>query len=194
MSLYSHTAREVSLTKAQPCMPLISTMHGQPFLTHWGRVTHICVGNLTIIGSDNGLSPCRCQAIIWKNVGILLIGPLGTNFSEMLFEIHTFSFKKIHLKMSSGKRRPFCLGLNVLILLRIPVMQYGSTPSEANKYAFTNLGSPIVYSLSLNHAIANNQNYGEYDKNNLRWSKRTSLHYHAQVEMRKYRYYHVYRW
>ena len=46
-------------------------------------------------------------------VCILLIGPLGTNFSGMLIEIHTFSFKKIHLKMSSGKWRPFCLGLNV---------------------------------------------------------------------------------
>ena len=54
------------------------------------------------------------QAITWTNVGILLIGPLGTNFSEMLIEIHIFSFKKIHLKMSSGKWRPFCLGLNVL--------------------------------------------------------------------------------
>ena len=85
--------------------------------THWGRVTHICVGYLTIIGSDNGLSPVRRQAITWTNVGILLIGPLGTNFSEMLIEIHTFSFKKIHLKMSSGKWRPFCLGLNVLITL-----------------------------------------------------------------------------
>ena len=84
-------------------------------LTHWGRVTHICVGNLTIIGSDNGLSPGRRQAITWTNVGILLIGPLGTNFSEMLIEIHAFSFRKIHLKMSSGKWRPFCLGLNVLI-------------------------------------------------------------------------------
>ena len=84
-------------------------------LTHWGRVTHICVGNLTIIGSDNGWSPGRRRAITWINVGILLIGPLGTNFSEMLIEIHTFSFKKIHLKMSSGKWRPFCLGLNVLI-------------------------------------------------------------------------------
>ena len=83
-------------------------------LTHWGRVTHICVGNLTIIGSDNGLSPDRRQAITWTNVGQLLIGPLGTNYSEMLIEIHIFSFKKIYLKMSSGKWRPFCLGLNVL--------------------------------------------------------------------------------
>ena len=84
------------------------------WLTHWGRVTHICVGNLTIIGSDNGLSPGRRQAIIWTNAGILLIGPWETNFSEILISIHTFSFKKIHLKISSVKWRPFCLGLNVL--------------------------------------------------------------------------------
>ena len=83
-------------------------------LTHWGRVTHICVNKLTIIGSDNGLSPGRRQAIIWTKAGILLIGPLGTNFSEIIIEIYIFSFKKMHLKMSSGKWRPFCLGLNVL--------------------------------------------------------------------------------
>ena len=70
---------------------------------------------LTIIGSDNGLSPGRRQAIIWTNVGILLIGPLGTNFSEMLIEIETFSFKKMRLKVSSAKWRPCCIGLNVLI-------------------------------------------------------------------------------
>ena len=84
------------------------------FLTHWGRVTHICVLNLTIIGPDNGLSPGRRQAIIWTNAGILLIGPLGTNFSEILIGIQTLSFKKMHLKMSSAKWRPCCLGLNVL--------------------------------------------------------------------------------
>ena len=83
-------------------------------LTHWGRVTHICVGNLTIIGPDNGLSPGRRQAITWANDGILLIRPLGTNFSEILIEIHTFSFKKMRFKLSSGKWRPFYLGLNVL--------------------------------------------------------------------------------
>ena len=82
-------------------------------LTYWGRVTHTCVGNLTTIGSGNGLSSGRRQAITWTNVGILLIGPLGTNLSDMLIEIHIFSFKKIHLKMSYGKWRPFCLGLNV---------------------------------------------------------------------------------
>ena len=83
-------------------------------LTHWGRVTHICVGKLIIIGSDNGLSPGRRQAIISTNAGILLIRPLGTNFNENLIGIQTFSFKKMYLKMSSEKWRPFCLGLNVL--------------------------------------------------------------------------------
>ena len=51
---------------------------------------HICVGNLTIIGSDNGLSPDRRQAIIWTNAGILLIGPLGIDFNEILIGIQTF--------------------------------------------------------------------------------------------------------
>ena len=79
-------------------------------LTHWGRVTHICVSKLTIIGLDNGLSPDRRQAIIWTSAGLLLIGPLWTNFSETLIEILTFSFKKMHLKISYAKWRPFCLG------------------------------------------------------------------------------------
>ena len=71
-------------------------------LTHWGRVTHICVSELTIIDSDNGLSPGRRQAIIQTKAGLLLIGPLGTNFSEILIGIQTFSFKKMNLNMSPG--------------------------------------------------------------------------------------------
>ena len=87
-------------------------------LTHWGRVMHICVGNLTNIGSDNGLSPGRCQAIIWSrdrsNAGILLLGLVGTNFSETWIQIQIFSLKKIRLTMSSAKYQPFCVSLNVL--------------------------------------------------------------------------------
>ena len=69
-------------------------------LTRWGRVTHIW----------------GRQATIWRSVGILLIGPSWTNFSEILIEIHTFLFKRMHLKTSSAKCRPFCLSLNVLII------------------------------------------------------------------------------
>ena len=74
---------------------------------------HIYVIKLTITGSDNGLSSERRQAIIWTNARIFLIGPLGTNFSEILIEIPAFSFKNMHLKMSSGTWRPYCLCLNV---------------------------------------------------------------------------------
>ena len=74
-------------------------------------MTHICVSKLTIIGSDNGLSPARRQAIIWTNAGILLIRPLGTNFNEMWIEILIFSFMKMRLNVSSAKWRPFCLNV-----------------------------------------------------------------------------------
>ena len=84
-------------------------------LTHWGRVTHICINKLATIGADNGLLPGQCQAIIWTYAGILLIGPLWTNFIAIVMGIQIFSFKKMHLKMSSAKWRPFCLSLNVLM-------------------------------------------------------------------------------
>ena len=88
-------------------------------LTHWGRVTHICVSKQTNTGLDYGLSPGRRQAIIRSNAGILLIRPLGTNFSEFLVEILIFSLKKMRLKVSSAKRPPFCLGLNELNTVRM---------------------------------------------------------------------------
>ena len=96
---------------SEKCQP---SYLGLNVLTHWGRVRHICIGKLAMIGSDNGLAPGRRQAIIWTNAGILSIGPLGTNFSEILIGIQTFSFKKMHFKMPSEKWRPSCLSLNVL--------------------------------------------------------------------------------
>ena len=83
-------------------------------LTHWGSIyayTHICVSRLTIIGSDNGLSPGRHQAIIRTNDGVLLLWSLGTIFSEILIKSHIFSFKQMHLNMSPAKCWPFYLGL-----------------------------------------------------------------------------------
>ena len=58
---------------------------------------------------------CRLIGAKALSAEILLIRPLGTKFSEILIEIHTFSFKKMHLEMSYAKWRPYCLGLNVLI-------------------------------------------------------------------------------
>ena len=109
-------------------------------ITHW--VKHICVSKLTIIGSDNGLSPGRRQAISWTNATMLLIRTLGTNFSEILSEIRAFSFKNMDLKMSSAKWRRFCLGLNVLMreaLLCLDVILNKALPTiqcDDNKCVF----------------------------------------------------------
>ena len=57
--------------------------------------------------------PGQHQAIIWTNVGILLIEPLGTKFSEILIEMHTFSlknaFKSVFCKMVAILSRPQCV-------------------------------------------------------------------------------------
>ena len=121
--LFVHTSRPISVADKSKHHPYTSTGLGNwrlaergsfrdgfywpnytiKWLTHWGWVTNICVSKLTIIGSDNGLSPDWRQAIIWTNDGILLNGSLGTNFNGILIEIRTFSFKKMCLKLPSGK-------------------------------------------------------------------------------------------
>ena len=85
--------------------------------------------NRASIGSDNGLSPDRRQAIIWPNAGILLLLTMGINFSEILVEINTFSFTKMHLKISSVKWPLFRLGLNVLRTTRCWAI-FSSSPRE----------------------------------------------------------------
>ena len=94
------------------------------YLTHWGRVTHIYISKLTIIGSDNGVLPDRRQAIIWTNAGSLSIGPLRTYFSENLIKTQQFSLKKVHVKMSSAKWCPSCLGLNVLTYNKYIIVRF----------------------------------------------------------------------
>ena len=68
------------------------------------------------IGTDNGLSPIRCQTIIWTSAWLLSIGPLGTMFSEILTKIENFSFTRMRLTnnvcekatiLSRGKRVKF---------------------------------------------------------------------------------------
>ena len=65
------------------------------------------------IDSDNGLSPDQRRAIIWTNAGILLIGPLGMKFIEMLIEIDAFSFKKCIWKCRLRNGGHFVQGVGV---------------------------------------------------------------------------------
>ena len=71
--------------------------------------------NQVSIGPDSGLLPIKRQAIIQTNAGLLSIGPLGTDFNEILITIQNFSFTKMHLKVSSEKWWPFCPGRDNLL-------------------------------------------------------------------------------
>ena len=67
----------------------------------------MCASKLTIIRSYNGLSPGQHQVII--SAGILLVGPLGTNFSEILILIYIFSFENIVWKVAAILSQPQCV-------------------------------------------------------------------------------------
>ena len=80
------------------------------WLTHWIRVTHICVSKIIIIGSDNGLSPGWRQAIIWPNAGILLIGytfKWNIIWNQYIF-IQELDLKIVVYKMASISAGPRC--------------------------------------------------------------------------------------
>ena len=82
---------------------------------HWGRVTHICVSKLTVIGSDNGMSPDRRQAIIWTNAEILLIGPFGTKFNRNsnIF-VQENAFESVVCEMAAISSRPQCVKISTI--------------------------------------------------------------------------------
>ena len=111
-----HTLSDTSNSYAddlEEMLPTVYIMRAAAQLSHWGRVTHICVGKLTIIGSDNGLSPGRRQAIIWTNAGILLIWPLETKFSEFFYRnssifIQENALENVVCQMASILSRPQC--------------------------------------------------------------------------------------
>ena len=64
----------------------------------------------------------RRQAIIWTNAGIFVIEPTEKNFNGILIEIITFSFKNMHLKLSSVKWQPFFQGFNALVNITLRLL------------------------------------------------------------------------
>ena len=108
-----YVASRLQIPETNECRAVLKVFKMLPRCVNSLRRQYICVSKLTIIVWDNSLSPGWCEAIMWINAGILLIGTLGTNVSEVVNEILTFSFKKMHLKIASEKLGLFCLGLNV---------------------------------------------------------------------------------
>ena len=132
---YTQNIWDVFPMHLTPCLKCMDNNHSFD-ITHWGRATHICVGKLTVIGSENGLSPSRRQAIIWTNAGLLSIGPLLTYFNEVSIKTKQFSLKKMHLNMSSAKRGLCCLGPNVLTEIQLQAVftaNNGNTGSSSSE-------------------------------------------------------------
>ena len=83
------------------------------WLTHWDRVTHICVGKLIIIVSDNGLLPARRQAVIWHNIRDIVNWTLGNklqwnfNRNSNIF-IQENAFESVICEMASILYQPQC--------------------------------------------------------------------------------------
>ena len=77
-------------------------------------MTHICVIKVTIIGSDNGSSPGRRQAIIWTKcwdtVNRTLGNKLQWNLNRNLYIfIQENAFENVVWKMAAIMSRPQCV-------------------------------------------------------------------------------------
>ena len=86
--------------------------HHQLIKAQWHKYASV-FSKLTIIGSDNGSSPCGCQAIIWTNAGILN-WTLRNKIQQYLNQNSSFHSRKCIWICLSAKWYPFCLSLNVL--------------------------------------------------------------------------------
>ena len=84
-------------------------------IAHWGRVTHICVDKLIIIGSDNGLSPDRRQASHYLNQCSIIVNWILANIFQWKFNQNTAIFiedyarENVVCEMASTLSRPQCV-------------------------------------------------------------------------------------
>ena len=115
-------------------------------LTQWGRLTHICGNKLNIIDSDNSLVALPAPSRYLNQWRDAVNWTIMKKFNEIFIQMYTFSFKKIHLKIASGKWWPFCLGLNVIEQQQYPLLCITRCSSfDAKFYQFlgNNIGSVL---------------------------------------------------
>ena len=146
------------------------TSLGYNGLTHWGWVMHICISKLTIIGSDNGLLPGWCKAIIWTIARILLLGPLGTNISEIFNQnsyifIQENAFENVVWKMAAILLWPWCDKLKARIWRHIYTMTittYSWVPLKHVKYniIFNPATIPDIKLIKTPHISPSQVSYG----------------------------------
>ena len=110
------------------------------------EVPNLSITNCVIFGSDNGLFPVRCQAIISTNDDFVTLRPLETNFNEISRKIQQFSFKIMNLNISSAKWEPIYLDRNVYKVVPLLTGHDGAWTWEATVLISTFVVGFLVYS------------------------------------------------
>ena len=105
-------------------------------LINWGRVTHICVSKINHHWSREWFVAWSAPSHYLNQCWIIVHWNLKNKLQWNLNKICTFTFKKMHLKMSSVKWRPFCLGLNMLrtIIQRQQTAKYNHVHISMGQY------------------------------------------------------------
>ena len=130
--------------------------------------------NWVNIGSDNGLSPVRHQAITWTIADLLSFGHRNHISVKFFIEHQALFVKKMHLKMSSAKWLPFCLGLNVTIgQHRCPCEPplYWKAPQATNQELRRLLHSPSLVAVGLSSGCETWPPIGWHHPFVIGWSK-----------------------
>ena len=112
----------------------------------------------SFISSVNDLAPARRQAIMGTSAGILSFEPLGTNFSEILIDFHTFSFRKMQLKvvskMASILSRPQCVKKHKNIFAFSIISKHGDSSWNRNLSFLTIICSSCWVSVMVADVLA----------------------------------------
>ena len=90
-------------TSSSLCFKVAMLYSWVPFNSSPPNATYMCrwIGSVLV-----QIMACRLFSIISTNAGLLSIGPLGTNLSDISIKIQNFSFTKMHLKIVSAKWQP----------------------------------------------------------------------------------------
>ena len=144
---------------------------------------------ITIIGADNGLSPGRHQAIIWSNTSILLVGPWGTNFTEIFISkfIHLHSRKSIWV-CRLEIRLAFCLSLNMFNVSALNIATYTflfqwlQLASVVSRYSTAAILASPTLDIRLAHVDWVRERYGFISVDFCqRWTLLTLSVYHVRI-------------
>ena len=124
-----------------------------PSLTHWGWVTHVCVGKQGHHWFRYGLLPVRLKAIIWTNAGKKLMWLVGTRPMGKLIVIWIktqpfLTTLNLTLKTSSCRMAAICLSINVLRGSQRGLIE---DITHTNKWSFT--GKVELYSVAWNFFV-----------------------------------------